>query len=120
MKRNGSTLFCAWCDTQFYRRFGEQGNSKHQFCSRPCYSEWRIARGSPHVYRKVGARHVHRIIAESILLRPLLPDEVVHHIDHDKRNNDPSNLAVFPSQSIHARCHFGVMSNDELRQFSLV
>ena len=36
----------------------------------------------------------HVAIMESILGRKLKKGEVVHHIDHDKTNNDPNNLMV--------------------------
>jgi hypothetical protein len=55
-------------------------------------------------YRKHRGRHKHRIIAEEMLGRPLLPGEIVHHIDHDKTNNDPSNLQIM-TQAEHARLH---------------
>jgi hypothetical protein len=45
----------------------------------------------------------HRIVMHDQLGRPLLPGEVVDHIDGDKRNNDPSNLRVFPSNAEHLR-----------------
>lgn len=50
-------------------------------------------------------RHQHRTVAERILGRQLLPGEVVHHEDRNKKNNDPSNLIVFSSQSDHVRHH---------------
>lgn len=49
--------------------------------------------------------HVHRAVAEECLGRLLKRGEVVHHDDEDKRNNDPANLIVFPSQAGHARHH---------------
>ena len=58
-------------------------------------------------YAKVDGEdvHLHRRVAESVLGRTLLPGEVVHHEDLNKRNNDPSNLIVFLSQADHARHH---------------
>lgn len=61
--------------------------------------------GEGKTYTKTYGRHTHRVVAEQMLGRPLLPGEVVHHIDGDKRNNDPSNLMVFVSQAEHARWH---------------
>ena len=43
----------------------------------------------------------HRLVMESKLKRYLEPKEVVHHIDGDKQNNDPSNLIVFGSNAQH-------------------
>ena len=46
----------------------------------------------------------HRYIMEQILGRKLTKDEVVHHIDGNKLNNDPSNLQVM-SRAEHTRLH---------------
>lgn len=43
----------------------------------------------------------HRLVMEEHLGRLLLPDEVVHHIDGKRKNNDLSNLKVV-TQSEHA------------------
>lgn len=56
-------------------------------------------------YTKIYGRHAHRVIAEQMLGRKLKKGEVVHHIDHDKRNNDPLNLMIFKSQAEHSRWH---------------
>lgn len=45
---------------------------------------------------------VHRLVAAAILGRPLLPGEVVHHLDGDSLNNAPENLLVMRSQRHHA------------------
>lgn len=49
----------------------------------------------------------HIVIAEMKLGRPILPDEVVHHIDGNKRNNLPDNLMVFASKADHTAFHHG-------------
>lgn len=49
-------------------------------------------------------RSQHRVVAESMIGRQLGRDEVVHHIDHDRSNNDPSNLVVM-TLSEHTRLH---------------
>ena len=64
-----------------------------------------LDKGEGLTYRKVNGRHEHRTVAEEVLGRPLGKNEVVHHEDLDKRNNDPSNLFVFPTQSWHKRHH---------------
>ena len=56
-------------------------------------------------YIKKNGKHIHRVIAEEMLGRKLLSNEIVHHIDGNSQNNDPSNLQVM-TQSEHCRLHF--------------
>lgn len=41
-----------------------------------------------------GLYPLHRVIAENKLGRLLKPDEIAHHADHDKSNDDPANIEV--------------------------
>ena len=47
---------------------------------------------------------MHRVEAEKMLGRALLPGEIVHHKDGDKWNNHSDNLAVM-TQAEHAYIH---------------
>jgi hypothetical protein len=47
----------------------------------------------------------HRLVAEHCIGRYLTHEEVVHHEDEDRTNNNPSNLWLFPNQSQHMEHH---------------
>ena len=49
--------------------------------------------------------YVHRWVMEKHLERRLRPEEVVHHIDGNKLNNDINNLMLFSSQKEHDNYH---------------
>lgn len=55
----------------------------------------------------------HVVIMESFIGRRLYANECVHHIDHDRTNNNPSNLRLM-TRSEHARLH--AKENSELRE----
>ena len=65
----------------------------------------RLGSGDGVSYSKEYGRHTHRVEMERILGRKLKPGEVVHHIDGNKRNNDPDNLMIMENQAEHARLH---------------
>lgn len=47
----------------------------------------------------------HRLQASIKLGRPLRDEEVVHHLDENKTNNNPENLIVFKTSADHTRFH---------------
>lgn len=48
---------------------------------------------------------LHRIVMAKSIGRDLRPEEVVHHIDGNKTNNNLSNLMLFPNNAEHRRYH---------------
>lgn len=50
-----------------------------------------------------GYVRLHRMVMEEKLGRFLDPDEVVHHMDGNKENNDPDNLELFDNNGDHIR-----------------
>lgn len=54
-----------------------------------------------------GCVYEHVLVAEQKLGRPLTKDEVVHHIDGNKKNNNPDNLMIFATDSDHIGYHNG-------------
>lgn len=47
----------------------------------------------------------HVMVAEVAIGKSLPPGAVVHHVDHNRSNNSPSNLVVCPDSAYHALIH---------------
>jgi hypothetical protein len=56
----------------------------------------------PNSYKTV---YVHRVVAAKKLGRDLRLGEVVHHLDGNTANNDPNNLEICSSASVHRLHH---------------
>jgi len=56
-----------------------------------------------HLADKQGYAYEHRIVAEKKLGRKLRAGEVAHHIDGNRKNNEPSNIEVIDSHRKHLR-----------------
>jgi len=111
---------CKYCGEEFkrYRKKNSQGEF-HKFCSKACSNnsaaEKRLltpvidrngyvligCRNHPNAHQ--GRVREHRLVMEGILGRYLDKSEIVHHIDGDRQNNDPSNLMVTDHQN-HSSC----------------
>lgn len=101
--------FCAM-HAQRFRRYGDPLYITPESKRRATNRAAQLARINPNdvkptTYRKLHGRHEHRVVAEQMIGRPLLPSEVVHHIDGNKHNNDPSNLQIM-TPSEHSREHW--------------
>lgn len=58
----------------------------------------------------------HRLVCEVALKRYLTPNEIVHHRDGNRKNNTPSNLFVFSSNSQHIKFHHAKRKNGFLTE----
>lgn len=54
-----------------------------------------------------GCVYEHVLVAEEMLGRLLLDDDVVHHVDLNRTNNKKENLMIFASNEDHALYHAG-------------
>lgn len=69
-----------------------------------------------------GRVYEHRLVASEALGRPLLPGEVVHHIDGNRKNNAAENLQVCASNAEHKSAYHAspLLTDSELRELILV
>jgi hypothetical protein len=124
---------CEYCGKEHEVYAMYFNRAKNHFCSRQCHMKFmnrelnpirmtdevkeklrnkRLNSGNGNSYEKTHGKHTHRIVAEQMLGRSLKKDEIVHHIDGNKRNNNPSNLMVM-TQSEHCRLHFTKKGGDD-------
>lgn len=125
-RRNQVVVACEGCGKEVRKPPSHARRCARHFCSHKCKNRVlnpeknknlmtpevraklrraHLGKGEGKSYPKFYGRHLHRVVAERKLGRPLRPGEVVHHIDGDIHNNDPDNLVVFSSQSLHAAFH---------------
>ena len=107
----GKIINCPQCGKEFY-------STRRKFCSKKCACDYRSenylnkknyeengyiihhVRG----YNKKGNAREHRLIMEQYLGRRLEKNEVVHHIDENKKNNCIDNLKLM-TRGEHSKLH---------------
>jgi len=67
--------------------------------------------------RVTDGTHYHRLIMENKLGRKLFSWEHVHHIDENKRNNDPDNLMIV-TNSEHRKMHASTQKRNNEGKFT--
>ena len=108
--QKGKIIECLNCGKEFY-------STRNDFCSKKCVYEYKkknyihktyLENGYEvryiNGYNKNGNVKEHRYIMEQYLGRKLKENEIVHHKDGNKLNNDISNLEVM-TRSEHSKLH---------------
>ena len=119
-KKKGNLKKCAICKKDFWCRPSEEKRKKI-YCSRDCFNKRDLKSGQRflssdgYVIIYVDGRQIkeHRHLMSLHLGRPLKSSEIVHHKDHNKLNNDLSNLEIM-TRAEHNRTHFKINYNDGL------
>jgi len=99
---------CATCGKEIFIPPSRIAEGRGKYCSRECSTQRH--KHNVTVKRHVGGitngkrRFDYQIIAENALGRPLKKGEVVHHLDLNPRNSEPSNLVIC-TQSFHRYLH---------------
>lgn len=115
----GKWLSCSKCNSQFFIKHRNVRKRKEYLC-KECIKENLIkrnkARSSEFILTEKGYEYVrdlneshgyklnHRKVMSEYLKRELLEEEVVHHIDGNKRNNSIENLFLTNCKG-HAKAH---------------
>lgn len=117
---------CKVCGVGFTIRFARTKVNGGKYCSYRCHqvgegqkgggetARKTYRTGTRHPYVKRGGRHEHRVVMENLLGRPLTSDDVVHHLDNNGKNNDPSNL-LLTTRFEHPKFHLEEMRIGRLK-----
>ena len=126
VRARGVTIYqsheCDCCGKECWAAASDLRRRGTGFCDRKCVQGWRtkVSRegildevhgyvvvrrpGHPNA-RQNGYVLEHRLVMSEHLGRPLTDEEVVHHRDGDRKNNQLCNLELLGSNADHARLH---------------
>jgi hypothetical protein len=123
---NGKDLTCHICNNKIYRSKNQLSHSKSNlfFCSKSCKAKWRNSffREERHpnwldgnnAYRDILLRTGKKQICNSCKLEDTRV-LIVHHIDHNRKNNKQSNL-IWVCMNCHYLIHHDVKFEDEFKK----
>lgn len=94
-----------------YKKISEMGKARTRD-KNPMWKGGHTSEGYPVVYKNGRKMREHRYIMEQYLGRRLRTAEEVHHVDHNKFNNDINNLIVL-SKADHAKLHWSELTEQE-------
>ena len=101
------TKKCIKCNTAFLVK--KYRKNKAKYCSRECRTKETIKHGEYLFKRCEGIknyRNESRVIVEKHMRRRLRSDEIVHHRNHNKKDNRIENLVIM-TRAQHALHHHG-------------
>ena len=128
---SGNKVNCIVCNKEIRRADWEVKDRQYHFCSIECrgkYMSTRTKEKHP-LYKgrwktsdryilihlpehpfadKAGYVKEHRLIVEKKIGRYLTKEEVIHHMDEVRDNNDIDNLMIFPNSSQHTKWHTAI------------
>lgn len=117
----GSDRTCEQCGKVRHYQLNQIKRGDGRYCSQKCHYDstrgkrtkehgaiWIRSDGYIEVYIGFGKSELqHRLVMAETLGRALLPREIVHHLNHDRADNRPENLAIMANHSVHGQHHGG-------------
>ena len=104
-KRNGIAKIGKYTAWNSGKRYSIRETERTEYVDTHGYVQVWCGRGEGSRGRKDGYRLKHHLVMEDALGRKLESQEIVHHIDGNKLNNDISNLLLCRNTSHHRSIH---------------